>query len=165
MKRHILLVMLALCLSACGYRGLGGSFVGSLPEKDGTAAIAEDAAQYLAHEYAPGHTTLFVLTPEKDAHNAFSAALDAALRVKGFTLTAESSGQAITLAYTLDVLKDEQGDESAWYLQLRLSDGRSVARSYAPDGAPEAGRSSTPLEPSLFRKASDKAEGISEKLL
>ncbi|MBQ4568245.1 MAG: hypothetical protein IJA79_09005 [Desulfovibrio sp.] len=155
MKR-ILLFALAVCLSACGYKGVGGSFVGDLPKTDATSAIAEDAAAFLADQYAPGHTALYVLTPEKDALNAFSAAFDAALRSKGFTL-ASGPSNALSVAYTVDSLKDDKGDESAWYLQLRLSDGQAIARSYDASGLPEAGRTSTPLEKGLLHRASDKA--------
>lgn len=43
------------------------------------------------------------------------------------------------MAYTLDELRDD----AAWYLQLRLSDGKALARVYDAAGLPEAGRSQT----------------------
>ncbi len=162
MPRIILMMILAFSLAACAHKGVGGSFVGNLPQKEATSAIAEDAARYLAEEYAPGHTVLNVLTPEKDANNDFSAFLDAGLRVRGFTLS--SGGDAVTVGYTLDSLKDGKGNEVAWYLQLRLSDGRSIARSYRADGSPEAGRSAAPLEKTFLRRASEKAKKASDAI-
>lgn len=160
MKR-IALLLLCFCLSACGYRGLGGSFVGTLPDAAATQAIASDAIAFLSERYAPGHTTLFLLTPEKDANNAFSAQLEAGLRQRGFSVTAERASDAITVAYTLDSLKGDEGeDDAAWYLQLRLSDGQAYARAYTAAGSPEAGRSATTLSKgfgsSVYEKASDK---------
>ena len=102
------------------------------------------------------------MTPEKDANNDFSAFLDAGLRVRGFTLS--SGGDAVTVGYTLDSLKDGKGNEVAWYLQLRLSDGRSIARSYRADGSPEAGRSAAPLEKTFLRRASEKAKKASDAI-
>lgn len=157
MKR-LLLLILCLGLTACGYKGLGGSFVGSLPDADATAAIASDAADFLASEYAPGHTTIFVPSPEKDAQNGFSTAFEAALRQRGFSVSPESGGNALTVAYTLDDLKGEDGSNGgAWYLHLRISDGQAFARSYLPSGRPEAGRSATTLEKGLGGRLSDKA--------
>ena len=146
MRPLFLIVCLCLTLTACGYRGVGGSYVGSLPDAGATVAIARDAAALLASEYAPGHTTLFVPLPEKDTRNDFSAAFEAALRERGFLISQESSGGAITVAYTLDILKGEEGAGAAWYLHLRLSDGQTFARAYMPSGDPEAGRTSTTLE-------------------
>ena len=152
-----LLLCLFLILTGCASHGVGGSYVGDLPQKSATTAIAEDAAIYLAQEYAPGHTSLYVLTPENDINNDFSILFDDSLRSRGFTISPDSSGNAITVSYTLDALKDENGkDNGAWYLQLRLSDGQMVARSYSPDGLPEAGRSAAPLEKSFFYRASEK---------
>jgi hypothetical protein len=47
-----------------------------------------------------------------------------------------------------------------WYLQLRLSDGKAVARVYAANGQPEAGRSRTVLEDprSALEKFADAAK-------
>lgn len=164
MQRIILMMILAFSLAACAHKGVGGSFVGNLPQKDATSAIAEDAARYLAEEYAPGHTVLNVLTPEKDANNDFSAFLDAGLRVRGFTLSSGGSSDAVTVGYTLDSLKDAKGNDVAWYLHLRLSDGRSIARSYRADGSPEAGRSAAPLDKTFLRRASEKAKNTSDAI-
>lgn len=155
--RVVLLLCLSLSLMACASRGVGGSYVGDLPQKSATAAIADDAAVYLSQEYAPGHTSLYLLTPENAANNDFSVSFDDSLRSRGFTMSPDGSGNAITVGYTLDALKDDNGkDNGAWYLQLRLSDGQMVARSYGPDGMPEAGRSAAPLEKSFFYRASEK---------
>ena len=170
--RVYLILMMALCLAACAHKGVGGSYVGDLPQKDATSAIADDAAMYLAEEYAPGHTTLYVLTPEQNANNDFSVSLDTALRGKGFTMSPDGSG-AVTVGYTLDALKGENGEQSAWYLQLRLSDGHAVARSYGADGSPEASRSAAPLEKTVLHRATEKIsnaaqdayEGVTENIL
>lgn len=157
MKRLLLIVCLT--LTACGYRGVGGSFVGSLPDVDATVAIARDAAALLASEYAPGHTALHVSLPEKNAQNEFSAAFEAALRERGFLISQESSGGAITVAFTLDSLKGEDGAGAAWYLHLRLSDGQTFARAYMPSGDPEAGRTSTTREKGFGASGADRANG------
>ena len=157
MKRLLLIVCLT--LTACGYRGVGGSFVGSLPDVDATVAIARDAAALLASEYAPGHTALHVSLPEKNTQNEFSAAFEAALRERGFLISQESSGGAITVAFTLDTLKGEDGAGAAWYLHLRLSDGQTFARAYMPSGDPEAGRTSTTREKGFGASGADRANG------
>jgi len=153
MMRSLLLVAFCLLLTACGVRGLGGSYVGQLPERNAIQAIAADAAAFLAEQHAPGHTSLLLLTPEKDAQDAFSLALENALRQQGFTITTER-GKALTVAYTLDNLQDK----SAWYLQLRLSDGQAFARAYTALGLPEAGRSATTLGKSVIDTTKEKAE-------
>jgi hypothetical protein len=95
----------------------------------------------LAELYPPGHTTLYLL-PAKKAENDFALAFEYSLRKKGFALSGEGSASALTVAYTLDCLDEK----SAWYLQLRLSDGKVIARSYSAEGQPEAGLSRTTLE-------------------
>ncbi len=57
----------------------------------------------------------------------------------------------IVFAYTLDALDEK----SAWYLQLRLSDGKVIARAYSASGQPEAGQSRT--EQKFRRSFADKA--------
>jgi hypothetical protein len=133
-----------LCLAfvtACAGRSPVGSFVGTLPGNPAVAAIAADAVNALAETYPPGHTTLHLL-PAKKAENGFALALEYSLRKKGFALAGADSGNALTVAYTLDALDEK----AAWYLQLRLSDGKVIARSYSADGQPEAGQSRTTLE-------------------
>jgi hypothetical protein len=141
--------VVALCLSAllsagCVARGPVGSFCGPLPEQHAVAAMAADAVACLSAMYPPGRTTLRLL-PAEEADNAFAAALESGLRAKGFTLAAPNSSvapDAVTLAYTLDALDEK----SAWYLQLRLSDGKAAARVYTAAGRPEAGQSRTIIE-------------------
>jgi len=154
MKR-ILFSALLLCLTACGYKGVGGSFVGPLPTDSAITAIASDASAFLSDRYPPGHTSLYLYTPEEEARNAFSATLENILRRSGFMIVQSPGSSSISVAYTLDRIGTDEN--AAWYLQLRLSDGESVARSYGPSGIAEAGRSFTPLQPGMLKKASNKA--------
>ena len=142
MKTYLLCLMLAVCLaSGCAQRGTIGSFAGPLPEKPSVDAIADDAVSILTGLYPPGHTAIRLL-PVKDVKNGFAVAFENGLRAKGFTL-AEPDADALTLAYTLDMLEEK----TAWYLQLRLSDGKVIARCYLANGLPEAGQSRAVLEP------------------
>jgi hypothetical protein len=142
MKALIFSLLLAASLvSGCAKPGPIGSFAGPLPEKPAVAAIADDAASILTGLYPPGHTTIRLL-PARDAENGFAVALENGLRAKGVTLAALEASDALTLAYTLDMLEDK----AAWYLQLRLSDGKSIARAYTASGQPEAGQSRTEQE-------------------
>ena len=142
-----LILSLCLCVilaSGCASRGPAGSFAGPLPEQSAVAAIADDAVTILADLYPPGHTA-FHLLPAKDAANGFAVSFENGLRAKGFTLAAPDASDALTLAYTLDMLEAK----AAWYLRLRLSDGkddRIMARAYDAQGQPEAGQSRTVLE-------------------
>jgi len=152
-------ILLPICLcvilaSGCASRGPIGSFAGSLPEKGAVSAIAADATSIVSDLYPPGHTSLHVLPTKKE--NGFALALDNELRAKGFTLAATDSSDALTLAYTLDMLEEK----AAWYLQLRLSDGKAIARAYDAQGQPEAGQSRTVLDASRSRlgKAVDTAK-------
>jgi hypothetical protein len=142
MKARILYICMVLALvSGCAGRGPVGSFAGSLPSNPSVASIAADAVNALTEMYPPGHTTLHLL-PAKKAENNFALALEYSLRKKGFALSGAGSASALTVAYTLDALDEK----AAWYLQLRLSDGKVIARSYSADGQPEAGQSRTTLE-------------------
>jgi hypothetical protein len=144
---------LAVCLvSGCAKPGPIGSFAGPLPEKPAVAAIAADAVSILMGLYPPGHTAVRLL-PAKDAENGFAVAFENGLRAKGVTLAAPDASDALTLAYTLDMLEDK----AAWYLQLRLSDPnggvKAIARAYDAHGQPEAGQSRTVLESSSILDA------------
>ena len=142
-----ILLPLCLCgilLSGCASRGPVGSFCGPLPERSAVTAIAADAVACLAGMYPPGHTTLRLL-PAKVAENGFASAFESGLRARGFTVAAEASPNAVIVAYTLYALY-EKDKKAAWYLQLRLSDGITIARAYTAAGQPEAGRSRTVLE-------------------
>lgn len=143
-------LLLSLCFvvlfaSGCAKPGLVGSWCGPLPEQNAVAAIANDAVDCLTVLYPPGHTSLHLL-PAKEATNDFATAFESGLRAKGFTLAAAESADVLVVAYTLDALDEK----SAWYLQLRLSDGKAFARSYTASGQPEAGQSRTEQE---FRRS------------
>lgn len=138
--------LLALCFvvilaSGCAKPGLVGSFCGPLPERGAVMAIAADAVACLSKLYPPGHTSLHLLQA-KDASNNFATAFENGLRSQGVTLAAAESADVIIVAYILDALDEK----SAWYLQLRLSDGKAFARSYTASGQPEAGQSRTEQE-------------------
>ena len=137
--RTFILLTLAVLLSGCAAHGPIGSFAGPLPQKPAVVAIADDAAIILAGLYPPGHTTLHVL-PARD--NGFALIFENALRARGFTLAATDAG-AVSVAYILDRLEEN----TSWYLHLRLSDGRVIARCYLANGQPEGGKSQMLLEP------------------
>ena len=147
-------MLAALFASGCAVRNPSGSWCGSLPKRGAVSVIADDAVTCLSAMYPPGHTSLHLL-PAKDADNEFASAFESGLRAKGFTLAAAESGDTLSVAYTLDALDEK----AAWYLQLRLSDGKAVARAYTANGQPEAGQSRTEQEfrGSALGKAVDKA--------
>ena len=156
-----ILPLLCLCLmrvSGCASRGPVGSFCGPLPERSAVTAIAADAVTCLVGLYSPGHTTLHLL-PAKEAENGFASAFESGLRTRGFTVAADASPDALIVAYTLDALY-EKDKKAAWYLQLRLSDGITIARAYTAAGQPEAGRSRTEFEDlrSALEKFADAAK-------
>ena len=140
------LMLTVLLASGCAVRGPVGSYCGPLPEGGAVSAIATDAVSCLTALYPPGHTTLHLL-PAKDAGNGFAAAFENGLRAQGFTLATTDSADTLAVAYTLDALEDK----AAWYLQLRLSDGKAIARAYTASGQPEAGQSRTTIE---FKRSS-----------
>lgn len=148
-------ILLSLCLVmlfafGCAKPDLIGSFCGPLPERGAVSAIATDAVACLSALYPPGHTSLHLLQA-KDTGNDFATAFENGLRSAGFTLAAAESADVLVVAYTLDALDEK----SAWYLQLRLSDGKVIARAYSASGQPEAGQSRTEQE---FRRSfADKA--------
>jgi len=131
----LMLVLAVVLTSGCAMRGPAGSFCGPLPGESAVTAISGDAVSILAGLYPPGHTTLRLL-PAKGLGNGFAVALEKGLRARGFTL-APAGAEGVSVAYTLDRLDEK----AAWYLQLRLSDGNTIARAYAADGSPEAGQS------------------------
>ena len=144
MKRFALALLMLTCLaSGCANKNPVGSFFGEIPQQDVTAAIAEDAAEYLAGKYPPGHTTLHILAADESA-NAFDTAFESRLRILGFTVrpSLPAAPEALTLSYILDRIEAD----ASYYLQIRLSDGKAISRSYTATGQPEAGRSSTPHE-------------------
>ncbi len=112
-------------------------------------AIAEDAADFLAAKYPPGHTTLQIVPADKSA-NAFDNVFEARLRTLGFTVRSAAptgpAGSAAPDALTLSYILDRIEADASYYLQIRLSDGTAISRAYTATGQPEAGRSSTPHE-------------------
>ena len=150
--RALILAFAVILVSGCASRGPVGSYCGPMPENTAVAAIAADAGAFLAGQYPPGHTTLHLVPTESG--NRFSVAFETDLRSRGFTLAPDKSADVLSVAFTLDVLDEK----AAWYLQLRLSDGNAVARSYAASGRPEAGQSRTSSDgnPSAFSRAVDK---------
>jgi hypothetical protein len=159
MKNTLSLLFLCFMLvSGCASRGPVGSFCGPLPERSAVTAIAADAVACLAGLYPPGHTTLRLL-PAKEAENSFASDFESGLRARGFRVAADASPDAVIVAYTLDALY-EKDKNTAWYLQLRLSDGITIARAYTAAGQPEAGRSRTVLEDlrSALEKFADAAK-------
>ncbi|MDL2210243.1 hypothetical protein LJC26_05515 [Desulfovibrio sp. OttesenSCG-928-O18] len=156
-KTFLALCFAVLFASGCAKSGLVGSFCGPLPERGAVSAIAADAVACLSELYPPGHTSLRLLQA-KDAGNEFAAAFENGLRSQGFTLAATDSADVIVVAYTLDALDEK----SAWYLQLRLSDGNVIARAYTVSGQPEAGQSRTEQEfrRSFVDRATEKARHV-----
>lgn len=166
--RGVLLTLMLFCLlaSGCAQRGLSGSYFGDVPG-DAPARIAADTVDYLTKLYPPGRTSLR-LAAAKKADNAFAAALENGLRQAGFSLLPADSlpaADSITVAYTLDVLEQN----TAFYLQLRLSDGskggKAMSRAYTASGQPEAGRSATAWEvkPSFTERAKAKTENLIDR--
>ena len=141
MKRFALALLVITCLaSGCANKGVVGSYFGEISQQGVTAAIAEDAAGYLAGKYPPGHTTLCILPADKTA-NAFDSAFESRLRALGFTVRpVPAAPDALTVSYVLDRIEAD----ASYYLQIRLSDGAAISRAYTATGQPEAGRSATP---------------------
>jgi hypothetical protein len=162
MKTPLLLLLVMVCVSGCASRGSYGSFAGPLPEQAAINSIAEDAVSILTEMYPPGHTSLRVLPAKTD--NGFAPALENGLRVKGFTVAATESADAVTVAYTLDMLEGK----AAWYLRLQVADNgntRITARAYTAQGLPEAGQSRTVVDASRsgLGKAVDAAKAKAGK--
>ena len=128
-----------LILPGCASRKLGDSWCGPLPVDAAVSSIASDAVTTIVANYPLGHTSVFLQPTQQDklGQNAFAVQFESALRAQGATLVQGSGKDILTIAYTLDELQEE----NAWYLQLRLSDGRRIARSYNDLGMPEAGQS------------------------
>lgn len=158
--KHTVFLLLALLLSGCAGRGLSDSFCGPLPPDAAVVQVAQDAVSFLAASYPPGHTAVFLM-PAKAADNAFARALENSLRARGFTILTEDRKDALAVAYTLDELRDD----AAWYLQLRLSDGKLLARVYDATGQPEAARTQTEsVAPRTWgEQATDKAGAAYDK--
>lgn len=161
------LLLMVILASGCAGRGPLGSYCGPLPEGGAVSAIADDAVNCLTSLYPPGHTSIHLI-PAKDIENAFVQAFENDLRMRGFTLVPDASADAVSIAYTLDALFEKK-EKSAWYLQLRIFEGKessiSIARAYTETGQPEAGQSRTEIEykRSMLQKATDKTKGTADK--
>jgi hypothetical protein len=134
MRIFMIALWLGLLLAGCAPKHIGSfSAEGVTPKQE--AVIAEDAAGKLAGEYPPGRTALH-LEQSKSGH--FNAALEGRLRERGFRLEAAGGSGVLSVAYTLDAIKDEPG---VWYLNVKASDGFSFSRVYAlgPETKPDGG--------------------------
>jgi hypothetical protein len=134
MRIYLISLCLGLLLASCAPRHLGSFSAEGITPKQETV-IAEDAAGKLANAYPPGRTALH-LELSKSGH--FNAALESRLRERGFRLEAAGGSGVLSVAYTLDAIKDEPG---VWYLNVKASDGFSFSRVYAlgPETKPDGG--------------------------
>lgn len=136
MKNIVLVVLICLvtaCTSARSYQS-ANSFLGVVPEeKSILKAIAGDMANYIATQYAPGHTSFNLITPKEEKaaivdgvviDDTFSVIFENALRQKGF----EISKKGIELSYTIDSL------EEGFYTQIRLGDNNNFSSMYSRSG-------------------------------
>lgn len=135
MKNLVLVVLICLvsaCTSARSYQS-GNSFLGVIPEeKSILKAIANDMANYIATQYAPGYTSFNLITPKEEKAevvddvviDTFSVIFENALRQKGF----EISKKGMELSYTIDSL------EEGFYTQIRLGDNNNFSSMYSKSG-------------------------------
>lgn len=122
MKGFPMLLLAALLVTGCAARQ-GGDLGGYDGVTDlyphATGEIATQAAGRLAAVYPPGRTTVFV---EGESSSAFGAALDAALRRHGFSVTPDD-GASTHVSYQLDMMPGEA--TPTCYLRMKMSDGAS----------------------------------------
>ncbi len=136
MKNLVLIVLVCLvsaCSSTKSYQS-SNSFLGAVPEeKSILKAIANDMANYIATQYAPGHTSFNLITPKEEKaaiidgvviDDTFSVIFENALRQKGF----EISKKGTELSYTIDSL------EEGFYTQIRLGDNNNFSSMYSKGG-------------------------------
>ena len=132
---------------ASGANRLGGleSFMGAGFPEASMATVADHLAESLAEFYPPGHTSLYL---KQTGHqgDTLGSVLESALRARGFTVTAEPTAKALTVAYVLDRL-----DSETWYTRLTVSSGLTLARTYR-----QVGQS---LEPVATTKTERSANG------
>ena len=123
--RLLVTVLLFIALAGCGSRlRLSESFLTTDRPAGSAAVVAEDLAITLAAVYPPGHTALF-LSQTGVSQDELGPALEAALRVRGFTLAPRAGGSALTVTYVLDRLNDD-----LWFAKLAVSDGLIESRVY-----------------------------------
>lgn len=134
--KNIVLIVLVCLVSACSstrsYQS-SSSLLGVIPEeKSVLKAIANDMANYIATQYAPGHTSFNLITPKEEKAevvddviiDTFSVIFENALRQKGF----EISKKGMELSYTIDSL------EEGFYTQIRLGDNNNFSSMYSKNG-------------------------------
>jgi hypothetical protein len=135
MKNLVLIVLICLVSACTGIKNyqLGNSYLGVVPEeKSILKAIADDMANYIAMQYAPGHTSFDLITPKEEKAevvddvviDTFSVIFENALRQKGF----EISKKGMELSYTIDSL------EEGFYTQIRLGDSNNFSSMYSKSG-------------------------------
>lgn len=144
MKNLVLIVLICLVSACTGIKNyqLGNSYLGVVPEeKSILKAIADDMANYIAMQYAPGHTSFDLITPKEEKAevvddvvlDTFSVIFENALRQKGF----EISKKGMELSYTIDSL-----EEGTFYTQIRLGDNNNFSSLYNKEGKSISSRSS-----------------------
>ena len=143
--KNLVLIILVCLLSACsGMRNYqsGNSYLGVIPEEKSVLnSIADDMANYIAMQYAPGHTSFNLITPKEEKTevvddvvlDTFSVIFENALRQKGF----EISKKGLELSYTIDSL-----EEGTFYTQIRLGDNKNFSSLYNKEGLTISSRSS-----------------------
>lgn len=137
----IIVCLISACTGVQNYQS-NNSYLGIIPkEKSILKAIANDMANYIAIQYAPGHTSFNLITPKEEKAevvddvilDTFSVIFENALRQKGF----EISKKGLELSYTIDSL-----EEGIFYTQIRLSDNKNFSSLYNKDGKSISSRSS-----------------------
>lgn len=128
-----MLVCLVVAFSGCAH--VPDYFAGASP--NALTGLAEHAADLLAEEYPPGHTTLDLTSRPS---GEFAESLETSLRRRGFSLAAAGSGHPGLLA--VDTVMEPVGEGDTWYLHIRAADGFSVGQvfrltegGFAPQGA------------------------------
>ena len=135
MKNLVLIVLICLVSACTGIKNyqLGNSYLGVVPEEKSILKdIADDMANYIAMQYAPGHTSFDLITPKEEKAevvddvviDTFSVIFENALRQKGF----EISKKGMELSYTIDSL------EEGFYTQIRLGDSNNFSSMYSKSG-------------------------------
>ena len=125
--------------------GEGGSMVGYKPQDGDVIAIVEDVVT--------------AGTAVRESIELFKHVAD--VKMAYLFVSVDRMERGTKECSTLDELRDD----AAWYLQLRLSDGKALARVYDAAGLPEAGRSQTEaVAPRpLLEKAANKAGAAYDK--
>lgn len=140
MRTMLLLIpMLVLLVTGCAVKRHGAYVAEGLTPAQ-AQAMAEDAAIQTAAAYPPGHTALALPFYKDRAPGPFGAALEQALRARGFAI--EPGGLGV--AYIVDALRGEPG---LWYLHMAIADGFAFARTYATASPASPDSPGAPLTP------------------